>query len=182
MQNECWHGNSFGFLYLSRQTQHVSNCSNCSILFPENIEMMHILILLSIFQNKYFTIHCSRYEMILRKNFYKRSATKTFLKLFLWNNLKISATTSFLHDFLYASLHQSYSPIAPIYSNFLLYLTVAGFPSKMRNLILMASRNQTKVAENVRLASIFEHKDLQLIKFKQAGDQSPNFVMLLNTF
>lgn len=33
MQNECWHGNSFGFRYRSKQTQHVKSCSKCSILF-----------------------------------------------------------------------------------------------------------------------------------------------------
>lgn len=31
MQNECWHGSSLGLRYLSRQTQQVRSCSNCSI-------------------------------------------------------------------------------------------------------------------------------------------------------
>lgn len=31
IQNECWHGNNFGLRYRSKQTQHVSSCSKCSI-------------------------------------------------------------------------------------------------------------------------------------------------------
>jgi len=31
MQNECWHGNNFGFRYRSKHMAHVSSCSNCSI-------------------------------------------------------------------------------------------------------------------------------------------------------